>query len=188
MGNKQKKDKNDKNEQEDQLLLESKISKQMVLEHPTYKEMEEKLLQVEQKSQEYWNNWLSIQAELENFKKRTDRDIANAHKYGIEKFAYEILTVVDNLERGLTTEVSNEEMKNFYIGVELTLKSLLEILQKFEISQMDPIGEDFDPAKHTAVTTKDGEGVKPNTVLEVVQKGYWFKDRLLRPAMVVVSK
>ena len=176
-------------EESEQLLIESKISEQMVLEHPSYKQLADQLSQVEQKSQEHWSNWLSAQAELENLKRRTEREVANAHKYALDKFAYEILTVVDNLERSLVTKVSdNEALKDFYIGIELTLKSLLEILQRFGITTINPLGEIFDPEKHTAVTTKEDSTAKSNIVLEVVQKGYWLKDRLLRPALVVVAK
>jgi len=154
-------------EESEQLLIESKISEQMVLEHPSYKQL----------------------ADHENLKRRTEREVANAHKYALDKFAYEILTVVDNLERSLVTKVSdNEALKDFYIGIELTLKSLLEILQRFGITTINPLGEIFDPEKHTAVTTKEDPAAKPNIVLEVVQKGYWLKDRLLRPALVVVAK
>ena len=161
----------------------------MVLEHPTYKELQEKLTEEEKKSLEFKNQWLRSQADLENFKKRSEKDIANAHKYGIEKFALEVLNTVDNLERGLAVEISEiEDLKNFHDGIEMTLKSLLDTLQKFDIAQIDPVGQEFDHEKHTAITTREDGGSKPNTVLEVIQKGYWFKDRLLRPALVVVSK
>ena len=93
-----------------------------------------KLSEQEKKSDEYKNNWMSAQAELENFKRRTQKDIANAHKYALEKFAREILITVDNLERSLESKPNNNEaLKDFYVGVELTLKSLLEVLGKFEI-------------------------------------------------------
>ena len=176
-------------EKPEQLLIASEISEQMVLDHPSYKQLADQLSQVEQKSQEHWNNWLLAQAELENLKRRTEREVANAHKYALDKFAYEILTVVDNLERSLVTKISgNEALKDFYVGIELTLKSLLEILQKFGITPINPLGEMFDPEKHTAVTTKEDPAAKSSVVLEVVQKGYWLKDRLLRPALVVVAK
>lgn len=170
-------------------LLEATVSEQLVLEHPSYKELLEKLSQVEQQAKEYRNNWLLIQAEIENLKRRSEREIANAHKYALEKFAYEILTVVDNLERSLATKVANHEaLKDFYIGIELTLKSLLEVLQKSEITSINPLNELFDHEKHSAVVTREADGIEPNTVLEVIQKGYWLHDRLLRPALVVVAK
>ena len=173
----------------EQPLLESKISEQLVLEHPSYKQLEEKLTQVEQKSQEYWDNWLRTKAEFENLERRTEREIANAHKYSLEKFANEILIIVDNLERSLTAKAADhEKLKDFYDGIELTLKLFLEILQKFGITPVNPLGEVFNPEQHMAVMTKEDTNAKSNTILEVVQKGYWLKDRLLRPALVVVSK
>jgi len=173
----------------DRGLLETRISEQMVLEHPSYKQLLESLSQEEQKSQEFRNKWLLGQADCENLKRRTEREIANTHKYALEKFAYEILATVDNLERSLATKISdNGALKDFYVGIELTLKSLLEVLQKFGITPINPLGEEFDPQKHTAVTTQEDPTAKPHTVLGVIQKGYWLKDRLLRPALVVVAK
>jgi molecular chaperone GrpE len=182
-------DVNEQTEKADQPLLESEISERLVLEHPSYKELEGKLTQAEQKSQEHWNNWLRSKADIENLQRRSEREIANAHKYALEKFANEILIVVDNLERSLEVKASeHEQLKDFYDGIELTLKLFLETLQKFDIKPIHPLGEEFDPKQHTAVTTKEDANAKSNVVLEVVQKGYWLKDRLLRPALVVVSK
>lgn len=173
----------------EQPLLESKISEQLVLEHPSYKQLEEKLNQTEQKSQEHWDNWLRTKAEFENLERRTEREITNAHKYSLEKFANEILIIIDNLERSLTAKAADhEKLKDFYDGIELTLKLFLEILQKFGITPVNPLGEVFNPEQHMAVMTKEDTNTKSNTILEVVQKGYWLKDRLLRPALVVVAK
>jgi len=174
-------------EEPEQGLLD--VTEKMILEHPTYKELAAKLLQEEQKSGEYKNNWLSSQAALENLKRRTQKDIANAHKYALEKFAHEVVVTVDNLERSLQVKsTDNETGKDFYVGIELTLKSLLEVLAKFGITSVNPLGGEFDPEKHTAMSTKEGSDAKPNMVLEVVQKGYLLNDRLLRPALVVVAK
>ncbi len=173
----------------DRGLLETSISKQMVIEHPSYKELLEQFSQEEQKAQDFRNKWLLAQADFENLKRRTEREIANAHKYAIEKFALEVLATVDNLERSLAVKIQdNVALNDFYVGIELTLKHLLEVLQKFGITSINPVGEEFDHEKHTAVTTKEEPTAKPNAVLEVIQKGYWFKDRLLRPALVVVAK
>lgn len=163
---------------------------QLVLTHPSYKQLNEQLIQMEQKAEENRHNWMSVQAELENLKRRTERDIANIHKYAIEKFAHDLLEIVDNLERCLATKPKeNELLKDFYLGVELTLKSLLEILEKYQIKGIDPFGEEFNPEQHTAITIKEGTSDEPsNTILEVIQKGYSIKDRLLRPALVVVAR
>lgn len=171
-----------------ELLLERDTEK-LVLEHPSYKQMLEQLSQAEQQAQEQRNNWLLAQADLENLRRRTEREIVNAHKYALEKFAYEILGTVDNLERSLATKISDDGiLKDFYVGIKLTLKSLMEVLQKFGISVINPLGEPFDHERHTAITTREDPAVKANTILEVIQKGYWLKDRLLRPALVVVAK
>lgn len=170
-------------------LIESEISEQLILEHPTYRQLEDKLTQTEQKAQEYMDGLLRTKAELENVQRRTERDIANAHKYALEKFASELLIVVDNLERSLVVKSSEQEkLKEFYYGIELTLKFFLEVLQKFSIVPINPFGETFNPDQHMAVTTKEDKNAKSNTILEVVQKGYWLKDRLLRPALVIVAK
>jgi molecular chaperone GrpE len=173
----------------EQLLPGSEISEQLVLEHPSYKQLEDKLTQVEQKSQEYWDNWLRTKAELENIQRRAEREIASAHKYALEKFAGELLIIVDNLERSLLAKAADhDKLKDFYDGIELTLKLFLELLQKFGITSIYPLAEVFNPEQHAAVITKEDATAKPNTVIEVVQKGYWLKDRLLRPALVVVAK
>ena len=180
---------NEINEKNEQSLLESKIPEQLVLEHPSYKQLEDKLTQAEQKSQENWDSCLRTKAELENLKRRTEREIANAHKYALEKFANEILVIVDNIERSLLAKADDhEKLKDFYDGIELTLKLFLETLQKFGITPINPAGEAFDPTLHMAVSTKEEANVQSNVILEVIQKGYLLKDRLLRPALVVVAK
>jgi molecular chaperone GrpE len=174
---------------EEQRLLDTSVLEKNVLDHPSYKQLLEQLTKEEQKSQELRDNWLRTQADLENLKRRTEKEIAQIHKYAIEKFANEVLTTVDNLERSLLMKESDHEaLKDFYMGIELTLKSLLETLHKFGITPINPLGEKFDHEKHTAVTTREDSQAQPNSILEVIQKGYWFKDRLLRPALVVVAK
>jgi len=176
-------------EKAEQVLLESEISEQLVLEHPSYKQLEDKLNQIEQKAQEHWDNWLRTKAEFENLQRRSEREIANAHKYSLEKFASDILIIVDNLERSLAAKAADhEKLKDFYDGIELTLKLFLETLQKFGITPISPLGEVFSSKQHMAIMTKEDANAKSNIILEVVQKGYWLKDRLLRPALVVVAK
>jgi len=169
-------------------LLDSDEQTKLLLEHPSYKKLEEQLSAIEEKVNEYRNRTLLLQADLENTGRRAERDITNAHKYGVEKFAKELLAVVDNLERCLGTKAAeNLALKDTYLGIELTLKMFLEVLQKFGIVPIDPKNELFNPEKHTAIMVKDDPNFAANTVIEVVQKGYWIKDRLLRPAMVIVA-
>jgi molecular chaperone GrpE len=133
---------------------------------------------------------LRAQAEIQNMRRRCEADVEKAHKFALEKFSGELLTVVDNLERALNAvgDRSDEQVNALAEGVELTLKSFLEILSKFNVQQVNPVGEPFDPQVHQAITTIVNPNVEPNTVLEVMQKGYTLYGRVIRPAMVVVSK
>lgn len=157
------------------------------LEHPSYVALETKLTEMEAKANEYWNEVLRLKAEIANIQRRADKDVANAHRYALEKFADELLSVVDNLERGLLVKIEDSgALKDMYVGVELTLKMFLDVLQKFGITQINPQGEAFNPTFHTAISTE--QSATPNVILKVIQKGYLLKDRLLRPALVVVSQ
>lgn len=158
-----------------------------VLEHPSYKELERKLTEMEEKANDYWNQQLRTQAEMENVRRRTDRDIANAHKYALEKFSNDLLPVLDSLERALQSEVhDNEYALKIHEGIELTLSLLLKTLEKHRIKQVNPLGEMFNPELHQAIATAPSDQ-PANTVLEVLQKGYLLNDRLIRPALVVVA-
>lgn len=168
---------------------ETTVADNHKLQYDSYEVLEKKLTEAEERASKYWNEVLHARADMANLQKRAERDIANAHKYAIEKMASELLVVVDNLERCLENKVSaNEALNNVYVGVELTLKMFLELLQKFDIKQVNPLGENFNPEYHTAMMVRDEAQAKPNSVLQVVQKGYILKDRLLRPALVVVAK
>jgi molecular chaperone GrpE len=133
---------------------------------------------------------LRAQAEIQNMRRRCEADVEKAHKFALEKFSAELLIVVDNLDRALSAvqDSGSEQVKGLYEGVELTLKGFLEILNKFNIQQVNPAGQPFDPQLHQAITMLVNPNVEPNTVLEVMQKGYTLHGRVIRPAMVVVSK
>lgn len=132
---------------------------------------------------------LRIQAEMQNLRRRAERDVENAHKYALEKFAADLLPVVDNLERALgTIQPADEGHKAIAEGVELTLKSFLDVLRRFKVETIDPHGEPFDPEKHQAMSIQPNPEMQPNTVMNVFQKGYSLNGRLIRPAMVVVSR
>lgn len=142
------------------------------------------------KADEHWNQLLLAKAETENVRRRAKQDTENAHKYGLEKFALELLPVKDSLEMGLAaTESSSEEaIANLKEGTELTLKMLTSAMEKFGIEVLNPLGDTFDPTLHQAMSMQESAEYKPNTVMAVMQKGYQLNDRLIRPAMVVVSK
>ena len=133
---------------------------------------------------------LRAQAEVQNMRRRCEADVEKAHKFALEKFSSELLPVLDNLERalGAVPDSQREQVKGLYEGVELTLKGFLESLAKFNIKQINPHGEPFDPQVHQAIAQVPNPAVAPNTVIDVMQKGYTLHGRVLRAAMVVVSK
>jgi molecular chaperone GrpE len=133
---------------------------------------------------------LRVQAEMQNLRRRTEQDIEKAHKYGQEKFSIELLTVMDNLERALDSAKDSDDptVKAIYDGVALTLKSFSDCFSKFNIEAVDPEGEPFDPLLHQAMSMQENPDLEPNTVMAVMQKGYTLHGRVIRPAMVMVSK
>ena len=146
----------------------------------------QELEDAQQKISDFQDRMLRMQAEMENLRKRTERDLSNAHKYGIEKFAGELLQVKDSLELGL--RATDVDLAKLQEGTELTLKMLTAVLKKFSIEEIDPLGEVFDPNLHEAMTLQESTEYSPNMVINVMQKGYTLNDRLLRPAMVIVAK
>ncbi len=148
--------------------------------------LQDELEKARRKADEYHDKVLRMQAEMENLRKRAERDVSNTHKYAIEKFASELLAVKDSLELGL--DAGEVEAAKLQEGTALTLKVLVSALQKFAIEEVDPVGEAFDPNLHQAMTTQESREHEPNTVIQVMQKGYTLHERLLRPAMVIVSR
>lgn len=132
---------------------------------------------------------LRMAAEAQNQRRRAEKDVESAHKFALEKFAAALLPVTDNLERALeAADPANEAIKPLLEGVALTNKSLLDVLARFNVEQIDPLGAPFDPQFHEAVTMVDNPAAEPNSVLHVMQKGYTLNGRLLRAAMVMVAK
>lgn len=152
---------------------------------------EELVVEYEQanaKAKEMQDKFMRVQAEMENLRRRTERDVASAHKYGSEKLVKALLPVVDSLERGLEVDVAGDEVKAMHEGMEMTLKMLLETLEKNGVKVVSPEGEPFNPEEMEAISMQPGENVDPNTVLNVVQRGYTLNGRLVRPALVIVSQ
>lgn len=132
---------------------------------------------------------LRNQAEMQNIIRRSERDVQNAHKYSLDKFVTELLPVVDNLERALgSIDRDKSELKLLAEGVELTLKSFQDVLERQNIISVNPEGEIFNPDLHQAMSILEEPSVVPNTIIDVFQKGYTLNGRLVRPAMVVVAK
>lgn len=141
------------------------------------------------KADEHWNQLLRVQAELDNTRRRAERDVENAHKYALERFAQELLPVKDSLEMGLAAANGDEEgTVKLREGMELTLRMMSAAMEKFGIKEVDPAGEPFNPELHQAMTMQASSEQAPNTVLAVMQKGYLLNERLIRPAMVIVAK
>ena len=147
--------------------------------------LEEQLRLAEQKAQEHLDSWLRAKAETENLRKRAQADIASAHKYGVENLAEALLPVRDSLEAALAIE--NITLESLKSGVELTLKQLNAVFDKASLREINPVNEKFDPHRHQAMTLVEHPG-EPNQVVQVMQKGYLLHDRVVRPALVTVSK
>jgi molecular chaperone GrpE len=152
-------------------------------------ELEAQLAAAQAKADENWDTALRTKAESENIRRRAEKDVENAHKFAVEKFVNELIPVIDSIELGLAAVADESaDIEKFREGSELTLKMMAGVMEKFTIVGIDPSGEKFDPAQHQAMSMQEQEGVEANTVLHVVQKGYTLNGRVLRPAMVIVSK
>lgn len=184
-----------KKEQQDQPIVDEEIGADQVSQEEYGTETEETIedlrLMLEDtrsKADEQFNKVLLVQAEMENLRKRTKRELENAHKFALEKFANELLNVRDSMEMGLAAaKESTTDLAKIQEGMDLTLKMLASAMSKFEIEQINPEGERFDPDMHQAMSMKEAPEVESNTVLTVVQKGYTLNGRLIRPALVIVS-
>ena len=147
--------------------------------------LEELLRRAELKADEHHDAWLRAKAEADNVRKRAQLDIANAHKYATENFAVDLLPVKDSLEATLAAE--NAALEALKSGVELTLKQLSTVFEKANLKEVNPAGEKFDPHRHQAISMLPSDK-EPNTVINVLQKGYLLHDRVIRPALVTVAK
>ncbi|QSA97697.1 nucleotide exchange factor GrpE [Methylococcus sp. EFPC2] len=142
-----------------------------------------------QKAEENWDKLVRAQAEMENLRRRTEKELQSAHKYALEKFAKELLAVVDSLELGIQAAAGDApEVAKLREGNELTLKQLQSALERFNVLPVDPAGQKFNPEHHQAMAVEPTVGAEPGTVVKVFQKGYLLNDRLLRPAMVVIAQ
>lgn len=132
---------------------------------------------------------LRTQAEVQNIRRRAERDVANAHKFALDRFTTDLLAVADSLERGLSTlRADDPHVQPAREGLELTLRALLDTFVRHGVEQIDPTSAPFNPELHEAMTMIPAPGVTPNTVVEVLEKGYLLNGRLIRPARVVVSR
>jgi len=184
---------------ESQVEAEAELENETINEEPshtevgeheyTIEELKTELEEARQKANDSWDKAVRTQAEMENLKRRTQKDLEDAHKFALTGFAKELLPVFDSLVLGLQAATGNsEDVKKFREGSELTIKQFEALFKKFNIVAIDPVGQPFNPEQHQAMLMQEVEGAEPNTVVNVFQKGYTLNGRLLRPAMVVVAK
>ena len=138
-------------------------------------------------SESNWDKYLRAAAELENVRKRAARDVENAHKFAVERFATDLLAVCDSLEMALNADQAGTSIEDLKAGNEATLKLFTSILQRFGVSEINPLGESFDPEMHEAMTVQHSDECEPGNIVTVYQKGYALNGRLMRPARVVVA-
>jgi len=153
------------------------------------KEMEARLESLEKEAKESYDRFLRVSAEFENYKKRAAREMNDFRKFANESFVKAMLPVVDNLDRAIESSSNDDHAQNSVVeGVNMTLKEILKVFEQFNVRPFESLGKAFDPALHQAVMQEETDDHPENTVLNELQKGYMMHDRLLRPAMVVVSK
>jgi molecular chaperone GrpE len=145
------------------------------------------LAQAEERAKDHWNQYLRAVAELDNVRKRAQRDIESANRYGLDKFAAELIPVKDSLELAVQS-ADRADPRALLEGQQATLRLLAKAFEKLGISELDPVGERFDPARHEAMLAQESRTAEPDSVLQVIQRGYELNGRVLRPARVVVAK
>lgn len=150
--------------------------------------LQAELEEAKAKAEENWNTVLRLKAEEDNLRKRSLRDLENAHKFALDKFVDELLPVKDSLELGLNAATDTGDASKLSEGMELTLKMMTSAIGKFGVQELNPVGEQFNPEHHQAMSMQASVEQEPNTVLMVMQKGYLLNERLVRPAMVIVAK
>ncbi|MBL0554110.1 nucleotide exchange factor GrpE [Aeromonas caviae] len=165
------------------------VDSEVTAEQTRIAELEAQLEAAQQASLEERERAIRAVAEMENLRRRAAQDVEKAHKFALEKFAAELLPVLDNLERAIElADKENDTLKPMIEGVELTLKSMQSGVAKFGLVALDPTNQPFDPNAHQAMSMVPSADVAPNTVIAVMQKGYELNGRVIRPAMVMVSK
>ena len=173
--------------EEDQVTINSQADEEVV--SGEVEEIDSKVEALEQELAEAREQALRAAAEVQNIRRRAEQDVEKAHKFALEKFVNDMLPVADNLERAIdASSADGADLNAVKEGVELTLKSLVDALKRHKVEPVDPAGEPFDPQLHQAMTMVENPDVEPNSVIDVFQKGYTLNGRLVRPAMVVVSK
>ena len=176
-------------EAEEQAHLEDVVPEAATAEDEAGETMEQQLAKAQDTIKDYWDQMMRLRAEIENNRKRAERDVENAHKYALKSFVENLLPIIDSMEMGQTAAgADNATLESIREGAELTVGMFVQVLEKNGLEQVDPLGEKFDPERHQAISMIEVEGAESNTVVEVMQKGFLLNDRLVRPAMVVVAR
>jgi len=177
-------------EAEEQAHLEDVVPEAAEAESGEQDETTEQQLEKAQETiKDYWDQMMRLRAEIENNRKRAERDIENAHKYALKNFVENLLPIIDSMEMGQTAAAAdNATLESIREGSSLTMNMFVQVLEKNGLQQIDPMGDKFDPERHQAISMIEAEGAESGSVIEVMQKGFLLNDRLVRPAMVVVAK
>ena len=161
---------------------------ELSISHEEFEGLQRELDQALAKADEHWKLYLGVHADMENLRKRAEREVQNAHKFALERFFGELLPVRDSLELGLAAASDAVDIAKLREGVELTLRQLTTAMEKFGAREVNPLGAKFDPGQQEAMAMLPTDQAEPNTVVQVVQKGYLLNERLIRPAKVIVAQ
>lgn len=161
---------------------------ELSISHEEFEGLQRELDQALAKADDHWKLYLGAHAEMENLRKRAEREVQNAHKFALERFFGELLPVRDSLELGLAAASDAVDIAKLREGVELTLRQLTTAMEKFGAREVNPLGAKFDPGQQEAMAMLPTDQAEPNTVVQVVQKGYLLNERLIRPAKVIVAQ
>ncbi len=176
-------------EPEEQAHLEDVVPEVAEADSEEDESLEKQLEKAQQTISDYWDQMMRLRAEIDNNRKRAERDVESAHKYALKNFVENLLPIIDSMEMGQTAaEADNATLESIREGTSLTMNLFVQVLEKNGLEQIDPLGEKFDPEKHQAISMLEVEGAESNSVIEVMQKGFSLNDRLVRPAMVVVAR
>lgn len=174
---------------EAEVVAENEVIEEASVSDQDHGELMNLLEDARAKADDHWDQLMRTRAEVDNLRKRGQRDLENAHKYALDKISQDMLQVWDSLELGNQAALDESaDVNTIREGTELTLKLLVDVMKRHGIEQLNPEGEIFNPEFHQAMSMQERDDVEPNTVVAVVQKGYQLNGRLLRPAMVMVSK
>lgn len=176
-------------EAEEQAHLEDVVPEAAEAEDEAEESVERQLEKAQATIKDYWDQMMRLRAEIDNNRKRAERDLENAHKYALKNFVENLLPIIDSMEMGQTAAAAdNATLESIREGSALTMNMFMQVMEKNGLQQIDPLGENFDPEKHQAISMIEAEGADSNVIIEVMQKGFLLNDRLVRPAMVVVAK